>query len=183
MIQLALHILDIVENSTRAGATLVVIEITEDLKKDLLRIEIEDNGHGMSGEMLGRALDPFFTTKDVRRIGLGLPMLRQAAEHSGGHFEIVSSPAQGTKVCAEFRHGHIDRQPMGDVAGVITALIAGNPDTDFIYRHRYDGKIAVIDTREIRREIENIPINHPEILKYIREKIIEGLEEIGTENE
>ncbi len=183
MIQLALHILDIVENSTRAGAKLVTVDIAEDLQQDLLRIDIEDDGCGMSDEELNRVLDPFYTTKEVRRVGLGLPLLCQAAQQCGGRFDIVSKAGSGTKVHAEFRHGHLDRQPMGDMAGAITALIAGNAAVDFVYRHHNGDQVALIDTREIKKEIEGVPINHPEVLNFIREKIVESLEDIGIKNQ
>ena len=179
MLELALHILDIVENSTQAGATLVCIAVTEDLERDVLTIEIKDDGHGMDQEQLGKVFDPFYTTKEVRRIGLGLPLLYQATQQCDGHFEIESQEGEGTRICAEFRHSHIDRQPVGDMAGVITALIAGNPCVDFVYWHRNADRSSVFDTREIRKEIENIPINHPEILNFIRTNIKEKLNEIG----
>jgi hypothetical protein len=183
VIQLALHILDIVENSTRAGAKLITVVITENRQQDLFRIDIEDDGCGMSDEELSHVLDPFYTTKKVRRVGLGLPLLCQAAQQCGGRFDIVSKEGRGTKVRAEFRHGHLDRQPVGDIAGVVTALIAGNPAVDFVYSHRNSDQVALFDTREIRREIEGVPINHHEVLKFIHDKIEESLEEIGIKNE
>jgi hypothetical protein len=167
MLQLSLHVLDVAENSTRAGAKLVTIVITED-------------GRGMSEEALRKALDPFYTTKKVRRVGLGLPMLSQAARQCGGRFELESEEGVGTKVCAEFRHSHIDRQPLGDIAGAMVALIVGNPDIDFVYTHYYSDRVFSIDTREIKKEIDDIPINHPDILKFIRDSIKEGLEEVGV---
>jgi nitrogen fixation/metabolism regulation signal transduction histidine kinase len=180
MLELSLHILDIVENSTRAGAGLIRIEITEDPRKDLFRIEIEDNGRGMSKKTLARVLDPFYTTKTVRRVGLGLPMLYQATQQTGGRFEIKSEQERGTRVLAEFRYGHLDRQPLGDIAGTIVTLVAGNSDRDFIYIHRNEDQIFSLDTRELRKEIDDIPVDHPEILQFIRISIKKGLEEIGV---
>ncbi len=178
MIELALHILDIAENSTRAQASLVEITIVEDLIEDILSFEIRDNGSGMDEETLRKAMDPFYTTKKVRRVGLGLPMLAQAAQRAGGGFEIESSPGRGTRVCARFRHSHIDRQPMGDISGVISALVLGSPDIDFLYTHRKHGKTYILDTREIRRELGDIPLNHMEVLTFIRENVREGIEEL-----
>ncbi|OPY91295.1 MAG: Nitrogen fixation regulatory protein [Syntrophaceae bacterium PtaU1.Bin231] len=183
MLQLALHILDIVENSTRAGAKLVRIGITEDLKENVFRIEIEDDGRGMEPEKLRRVLDPFYTTKTVRRVGLGLPMLYQATQQTGGRFAIDSKVGEGTRVCAEFGHTHIDRQPLGDIAGTIVTLIAGNTDVDFQYVHRKGDLTFTLDTREIRNEIDDIPINHPEVLNFIRNSMKEGLAEIGANYE
>ncbi len=181
MLQLALHILDIVENSTRAGAKLVTIGITEDPGRDLLIIEIADDGRGMDQETLRKALDPFYTTKGVRRVGLGLPMLHQATQQCEGRFSIESEEGIGTKVRAEFRRGHIDLQPLGDIAGIIVTLIAGNPGIDFVYVHRKGVRTFTFDTREIREEMEDVPIDHPEVLKFIRSSISEGLDEIGLD--
>ncbi len=183
MLQLALHILDIVENSTRAGATLVTVVITEDRKEDLFRIEISDDGRGMSGEARRKALDPFYTTKGVRRVGLGLPMLFQATRQGGGQFAIESKEGAGTSVCAEFKHGHIDRQPLGDMAGTMTTLVAGNPEINFVYIHRNEDQVFTFDTREIKAQIDDVPINHPDILKFIRTSIEDGLEEVGVKYE
>jgi anti-sigma regulatory factor (Ser/Thr protein kinase) len=178
MLELALHILDIAENSTRAGASLIEITIVEDLDRDVFSMEIRDNGSGMDGETLARAMDPFYTTKKVRRIGLGLPMLAQAAEKAGGRFEIESRVGEGTRVYAQFQHSNLDRQPLGDIPGVMNALILGNPDVDFLYTHAKNGSSYTLDTREIRQELGDIPLNHLEVLSMIRENVREGLEEL-----
>lgn len=178
MIELALHILDIAENSTRAQASLVEITLIEDLASDILSLEIRDNGTGMDEETLKKAMDPFYTTKKVRRIGLGLPMLAQAAKNAGGRFEIESAPGAGTRVYAKFQHSHIDRQPLGDIPGVITTLILGNPDIDFLYTHTKNGNIYVLDTREIRSELGDIPLNHLDVIGIIRDNVREGIEEL-----
>jgi hypothetical protein len=181
MLELALHILDIAENSTRAGARHVDIHLNEDPDHDLLTLEIADDGAGMDKETLTKVLDPFYTTKKVRRVGLGLPMLAQAAESAGGQLTLSSEPGQGTQLNVTFGLGHIDRQPLGDAAGVMVTLIAGNPDVDFTYFHEHGDKTYLLSTAEIKKEIEDVPINHVEILKYIRSHIAEGLKEIGSE--
>ena len=181
MLELALHILDIAENSIRAGAKTVFIDITEDRMKDRLVIEIRDDGTGMDGATLKKAMDPFYTSKKVRRVGLGLPMLAEASERAGGRFTIESSEGKGTRVAAEFQLSHVDRQPLGDLTGVFMALIAGNPSIDFVCRHTCGEKVFTLDTREIRKEIEDVPLNHMEVLKFIRQHIMEGLSEIGSE--
>mgnify|MGYP001427523878 CR=1 FL=1 len=178
MIELALHVLDIAENSTRAQASLVEITLIEDLASDILSLEIRDNGRGMDEETLQKAMDPFYTTKKVRRIGLGLPMLAQAAKNAEGRFEIDSVPGSGTRVYAEFQHSHIDRQPIGDIPGVVSTLILGNPDVDFLYTHTKNGRTYVLDTREIRRELGEIPLNHLDVIGAIKDNIREGLEEL-----
>ncbi|MGZ3593475.1 MAG: ATP-binding protein [Syntrophales bacterium] len=181
MLEISLHILDIVENSTRAGAKTVSIDIIEDTARDILSLEIRDDGSGMTEDVLKKVIDPFFTTKTVRSIGLGLPMLAQAAERAEGRFIIESKGGEGTRVAADFKLSHIDRQPLGDISGTLVTLIAGNEDIDLIYRHEHNGKTYIFDTREIKREIEDIPINHVAVLNFIRNHITEGLKEIGAE--
>lgn len=182
MIELSMHILDIVENSTRAGATIVTIRILEDMKLDMLSIEITDNGEGMDSDSLKKALDPFYTSKEVRHVGLGLPMLYQATQSSEGKFSLESKRGEGTRVLAEFKQSHIDRQPMGDMGGTIMTLVAGNPDVDFTFMYLTNDSAYTFNTKEIRKEIENVPLNNPEILQFIRENITEGLKEIGAHN-
>ena len=180
MLELSMNILDIVENSTRAGANLIRISVTEDRGNDILRIEIADDGEGMEPDVTEKALDPFYTSKDVRRIGLGLPMLSHAAKITGGRFTIESEKGKGTVVTADFRYSHIDRQPLGDMPGTTATMIAGNPRVDFIYTHLSDGKSYTMDTREIKNELEDVPIEHPKVIQFIRENIRDGLKEIGA---
>ncbi len=181
MLTLANHILDIVENSTRAGAKLVEISIIEDAAADLLHLVIQDDGHGMNQEMQKKVLDPFYTTKTVRRVGLGLPLLKEAAERAEGTFLLNSVENQGTTVTATFKLHHLDRQPLGAIKSTILILIISNSEVDFFYKHRHNDRQFELDTREIRKEIEDIPINHPDIIEYIRGVVEEGLKEIGSE--
>ena len=181
MLTLADHILDITENSVRAGAKLIEISIDEDSENDLLTIEIKDDGHGMNQEVLQKVLDPFYTTKTVRRVGLGLPLLKDAAYRSGGTFHLESQENSGTTVKATFGLHHLDRQPLGSIIDTIIILIIANSEVDFFYKHRHNDRWLEMDTRDIRKEIEDIPINHPEIIKYIRGVIEEGLHEIEPE--
>lgn len=175
MIELALHILDISQNSLRAGASLVEISLVEDLINDRLDISIKDNGCGMNASEIEKALDPFYTTKKVRRIGLGLPMLKQAAIQTDGSFTIESEPGRGTTICAAFRHSHIDRQPIGDVAGAIVALILERPDVDILFTYRKDAYEYVLDTREIRETLDTVPLNNMDVIEYIRDSINDGM--------
>ncbi|OQA21266.1 MAG: Sensor protein kinase WalK [Actinobacteria bacterium ADurb.Bin346] len=168
MLELAQHILDIAENSTRAGAKLVTISVIEDQKDNRLTIEIGDDGCGMKEEELTKVLDPFYTTKKVRQVGLGLPLLKDAAQKAEGKFGLQSVPAKGTKVTATFQLDHIDRQPLGNITATLISLIAANLAVDFIYDHWHNGRRFVLDTRSIRAEIDDIPIYHPAIIKYIR---------------
>lgn len=181
MLELSLHILDIVENSTRAGAKRVYIDVIEDRRRDLLSIEIRDNGSGMSEDVLKKAMDPFFTTKTVRNVGLGLSMLAHAAERAGGKFIIESKGGEGTRVVAEFKLSHIDRQPLGNIASTLVTLVAGNTDVDFIYRHRHNDRKYILDTRAIKKEMGDVPMNHVKVLTFIREHVQGGLKDIGAE--
>jgi anti-sigma regulatory factor (Ser/Thr protein kinase) len=181
MLEIALHVLDIAENSTRAGARHVDIHLAEDPDRDLLTLEIIDDGAGMDKETLTKALDPFYTTKKVRRVGLGLPMLAQAATSTGGRLTLNSEQGKGTRLKVTFGLRHLDRQPLGDIAGVMVTLIAGNPDIDFTYCHERGEKTYLLRTEEIKKVIEEIPINHVEVLKYIRSHIAEGMNEIGSD--
>ncbi len=155
MEDLSLHILDIVENSIAASARRIEIVIDEDIENDLLSVEIRDDGHGMDEETLRRVLDPFFTTKTVRRVGLGLPMLAQAARESGGDIEIESRVGGGTKVRATFQHSHPDRKPLGDISETLRTLILSNPDAQFVYEHKKGEVCHRLDTEELKnRRIE-----------------------------
>jgi hypothetical protein len=181
MLELALHLLDIAENSTRALAKTVVLKVREDTGTDRLTLDIEDDGQGMDSEALTKALDPFYTTKTVRRVGLGLPMLAQAAERTGGKLMLESAPGKGTRLVATFGLRHLDRQPLGDVAGSLVALIAGNPDVHFFYVHEHNDRVYSLDTDDLKKELGDVPINHVEVLRYIREDVREGLKEINSE--
>jgi anti-sigma regulatory factor (Ser/Thr protein kinase) len=169
MEDLSLHILDVVENSTRAGADEIEISLLEDTGKDLLEIVIRDNGRGMEPEMLERATDPFVTSRTTRRVGLGMPMLAQAAREAGGEFKVMSEPGKGTEVRATFQASHIDRKPLGDISSTLITLIAGNPHVDFIFASHLNGEETLVDTRVIRAELNGAAtMNHPAVLKFIR---------------
>jgi anti-sigma regulatory factor (Ser/Thr protein kinase) len=169
---LSLHILDIAENSIRADATKIEIIITADTSKDLLRIEINDDGRGMDAETLARVHDPFFTTKH-KKTGLGIPLLAQAAEQAGGNVLIDSSPGKGTKVVATFQRGHVDRPPIGNMTETVMTLIAGHPDRDYIYEEREDNSVFRIDTRELKADLGDVPITEFAVLNAIRNELKE----------
>jgi signal transduction histidine kinase len=152
MEDLSLHILDIVENSIAAMAKRIEIRIDEDRAKDLVTIEIRDDGKGMDEQTLKKALDPFFTTRTTRRVGLGLSLLAQAARDSEGTFDLSSSPGEGTTVNATFRLSHPDCKPMGDIGQTIRVLVMSHPEIDFLYEHKTDNSTYRFDTREVRKE-------------------------------
>ena len=136
MEDLSLHILDIAENATRAGGKKVIIKLLAEQTNESLTLSIEDNGTGMDQETVNKVLDPFFTTKDNKSVGLGLSLLSQAAQQTGGQLRIDSKKGQGTKVTANFQLSHPDMIPIGDVFATMEVLIAGNPATQFILDYK-----------------------------------------------
>ena len=179
MEDLSLHILDIAENSIGAGAKRVEIRIVEDLDKDIFSLEIKDNGRGMSQEILKKATDPFYTTRTTRRVGMGLSLLSQSAREAEGDLSITSQEGQGTTVYTYFKHSHIDRRPLGNIVDTLIVLIAGNPDIDFFYEHKRNNNTYSMDTKEIKLELGEIPINTPAVIEIIKEDIRNGQTRLG----
>lgn len=168
MKELSLNILDITENSVKAGATLTEISITESENK--LIISIKDDGCGMSEDIVRSVVDPFYTTRTTRKVGMGIPLFKMAAEQTGGKLEIVSDTGEdhGTTVTAYFYKDHLDFTPLGDVISTVTTLIQGHPDTDFLFTHLIDDKEIRLDTRELRAVLEGVPLNTYDVLEWIR---------------
>ncbi len=182
VLELSLHILDVLENAIEAGATRVKLRIEEDLEADRLTIEIIDNGKGMDEETLARVLDPFFTTRQTRHVGLGLPLFAAAAERCNGGLHIESQVGQGTRVVATFQHSHIDRAPLGDVKGTLLAFLMTERPVDLHYVHRVDGRTFEFDTAELRAELGDVPLTHPAVRRWLREFIAEGESELQMTN-
>lgn len=177
MTEISLNVLDVSENSTRAGAQLVSISVTADRVRDILTIVIADNGCGMTAEQAAHVTDPFFTTRTTRKVGLGIPFFKYAAESTGGSFHIESEPGKGTTVTAVFGLSHIDRMPLGDMNATIHNLIVYHPDTDFVYTYTYNDASFTLDTRQMREILGGIPLNSPEISDYIMEFLRENQQE------
>jgi len=175
---LSLHILDIVQNSISAKARLIEIEIEEDVEKNMFQIRIKDNGCGMTEETAQKALDPFYTSRTTRKVGLGLPLFKQNAEQTGGNLTITSELTKGTTVTATFIHNHLDRPSLGDIVGVMGILIMANPTIDFIYTHSLNNEIAEFDTRPVKEELDEIPIHLPEVIRSLKEMMRNNLKEI-----
>jgi len=176
MEDLSLHILDIIENSINAGAKRIELTIKEDAKKNIFMIKIKDDGKGMSKDTINKALDPFFTTKENKRIGLGLSLLAQATEEVQGNFKIHSKEGSGTTICAKFIYDHMDRKPLGDIAETIITLIASHGHTiDFLYKHQKHNHSFLLDTISIKKELGDLAIDDPEVLELIRNRINEEL--------
>ena len=167
MEDISLHILDIAENSVRARAKRIEITVLRDAAKNEISIELIDDGDGMDAETLARIRDPFFTTKR-KKTGLGIPFLAQAAEQADGSLIVESVPGKGTRVAVRFSWAHIDRPALGNMAETILTLIAGHPDIDLVYEERDGGRSFRLDTGEIKRELDDVPINTPAALEAIR---------------
>ncbi len=178
MEDISLHILDIAENSISAGATLVQIRLDKNTKEDIFSVTIEDNGKGIPEESLPQVLDPFYTTRTTRKTGLGLSLLAQSAREAGGDISIKSTEGKGTVVEAHFRPGHIDMKPLGDIVDTMIVLITGNPQVDFVFSFCKDGREHTLDTRQIRAELEEVPLSSPGVLSLIRNNIEEILTDI-----
>ncbi len=174
MQELSLHILDLAQNSIAAGAALVELTVAEDTAADTLTIAIGDNGRGMTSEQLREVSDPFYTTRTTRKVGLGVPLFKMAAEQAGGRFSIRSQAGKGTRVEGVFGLSNIDRMPLGDMAGTVSALIAGSPDRDFLYRRTRDGEGFALDTRELRKTLGDVPLSNGEVAVWIREYLEEN---------
>lgn len=167
MKELALYLLDITKNSTAAGATLVEVSLVED-PKDTLTVTISDNGRGMSQALLAAVGDPFTTTRTTRKVGMGVPLFRMAAEQTGGSVELESAEGVGTTVRAVFHLDHLDCPPMGDLPGTAAMLIQGSPDADFRFvRTTPKGEYA-LDTREMREMLgPDVPLDSPEVFAWV----------------
>ena len=175
MTEISLNILDVAENSTRAGASLVTISVEADFSSDRLTVVIDDNGSGMTPEQVEQVTDPFFTSRSTRKVGLGVPFFKFAAESTGGSFTITSEPGVGTTVTAVFVLSHIDRMPLGDINTTIHTLIVYHPETDFLYQYRYNDCSFVLDTREFRQILgDGIPFDMPDISAYIMDYLTEN---------
>ncbi len=181
MLELSLHILDIVNNSVKAGASLITVKINEAILKNLLTISIEDNGCGMDPAFLSEVTDPFRTTRTTRKVGMGLSLFKAAAESTGGSLKIFSEKNVGTKVDVTFVYDHIDRQPLGDMGETMLTLISGNTEIDFIYMHTVNDKVFTVDTREVKRILgDEVCLGNPEIVMWLSDYIREGLDEISS---
>jgi len=178
MQELSLNVLDVAENSVRADASLIGITVEEDTAADRLTIIIEDNGKGMTREQVQAVTDPFYTTRTTRKVGLGIPFFRMAAQLTGGDLTIQSEVGKGTTVTATFGLTNIDRMPLGDMNGTVSTLVQCNPRVDFRYVRRLDGREMVMDTREFREVLGDVPLDSPEVLQFLRDYLAENTAEL-----
>lgn len=174
MKEISLHIMDIVQNSITANASLIELLLNIQTRKNRFSIIIKDNGKGMSKEMVASVTSPFVTTRTTRKVGLGIPLFKAGAENAGGTFEISSELGKGTEVKAIYVLDHIDRPPIGDFAGTVHSIIICNPDIDFMIGVTFDEREELLDTREIRKILgEDVPLDLPDVSAWIRERLDE----------
>ena len=179
MREIALHLLDIAENSVAARATVISISICENLIDDTLHASVQDNGRGMDPDILIRVTDPFVTSRTTRKVGLGIPLLKAAAEACNGYLSITSTPATGTRLEVEFQRSHIDRMPLGDITGTILTLIVAYPQINWVFNYKIvtpqGNNEYIFNDKPIKEYLEDIPLSEPEVLTYLRELLESGV--------
>ena len=175
MRELSLNVLDIAQNSISAGASLITLSVDENTADNRLTLTIADNGRGMTPEQLEQVRDPFYTTRTTRKVGMGIPLFRMAAEMAGGDLNIQSQVGVGTTVTAKFELRHIDRMPLGDINGTVSTLIRLNPNLDFVYRYHTKSGEYELDTRELRQVLDGVPLSEPDVMAWIDAHMAEGL--------
>jgi len=178
MRELSLHILDIAQNSINAKAASIRIVVIEDLTADKMTIKIKDDGTGMDSETVRKVIDPFYTTRTTRSVGLGIPLFKSSAEQCEGYFDIKSQLGSGTEIIAHFKHSHLDRVPLGNMPETIVTIINACDHIDLLYTHTYNGLTFTLNTKEIKKLLDGVPISNLDVITWLREYITEGLNEI-----
>jgi anti-sigma regulatory factor (Ser/Thr protein kinase) len=178
MRELSLNILDIAQNSIVAGASLTEIVVREDTEKKELLIGIYDNGKGMTEEQVSNVQDPFFTTRTTRKVGMGIPLFKMAAEQTGGSFKIDSQVGVGTRVEAVFKTDSIDFTPVGNMEATISTIVSMNEDKDFIYIRSLDDKEFTFSSAEIKQILDGVPLSEPSVIMWIEGHIKEQTDEL-----
>ncbi|MEG0571250.1 MAG: sensor histidine kinase [Oscillospiraceae bacterium] len=174
MQELSLNILDIAQNSIKANASLIEIIVEKNTTDKTLKITINDNGCGMSKLQVEHVVDPFYTTRTTRKVGLGVPFFKMTAQMTGGTFLINSTPNIGTNVVATYNYEHLDMLPLGDMPSTMMSLVCVNPNINFIYKYIVDNNEFCFDTFEIKKILDGVLINSPEILTFIKDFIAEN---------
>lgn len=180
MRELALHLLDIAENSAAADASIIRIEIVEELAKDRLTLCVEDDGKGMSEEMVKRVIDPFVTSRTTRKVGLGIPLLKEAAEACNGSLTITSKLGVGTRVFVDFQRSHIDRMPLGDLSTTFLNLLIAHPAIHYIFRYIVGDKEFFLDDQSIKGELQGVSLTEPVVLSFLRNFFESGVNGIQS---
>lgn len=175
MKDISLHLMDIAQNSIVAGANLIVFRLFTEGKPAKLIFEIEDNGKGMDKDFLKEVTDPFKTSRTTRKVGLGIPLLKQSSQMAGGELSLQSELLKGTSLRATFDVNHIDRIPLGDVSETMKMLIMANPQVSWIVKFSSEMSDFELDTEEIKRQLDGIPIQNIDVLNWIQNTISNGV--------
>lgn len=178
MRELALHLLDIAQNSVTARARTITISVCEDTLADRMHLAVEDDGSGMDAETVQRVVDPFVTSRTTRNVGLGIPLLKAAAEACEGFLTIQSQLGQGTRVDVEFQRSHIDRMPLGNIAETFLTLVVGCPEVHWRLVYQFDQDTFEFDDAEFKQTLEGIPLSEPTVLGYLRGYLQEGIAQV-----
>ena len=175
MREISLTLLDLAQNSIKVEASLIEIEFSISEKRNLIEFTIDDNGYGMTNEELEKVTDPFFTSRAERRVGLGVPFCKLACEQAGGSFSITSEKDVGTKLYASFQLDHIDRQPVGDLAGSVLFIVTASEKSDVIFKFKTDETDFSFDSREAKEILGGLPINTPDVVSYLEDMFRENI--------
>ncbi len=182
MKELAMHVYDLMENSTAANSTEVKLTIRDSLKDNIYAFTIEDNGKGMTPEFMAKVTDPYTTSRTTRKVGLGLPLIKMNTENCGGGMKLQSEVGKGTRLDFWFQHNHWDRPPMGDIAGTIVMLCAAHEDIHIIYKHITDEDEFVFDTDKIHEALDGMSMNDVKVMGWLKDMVQENLEAIHYNN-
>ncbi|MBN2346325.1 MAG: sensor histidine kinase [Candidatus Aminicenantes bacterium] len=172
---LAFHLMDLVQNAVSAGAATIDLRISESARGDLLTLEVVDDGSGMDRQTLLQAQDPFFTSKSFKKVGLGIPLLKATAQACRGDFHMASRPGRGTRVRARLQMSHIDCPPLGDLEGTLLSLLVSLERVNLRFRYRSARGEFSLASKDIRRQAGSLHFSHPDVFRFLREYIREGL--------
>jgi hypothetical protein len=181
--ELALHLLDIAENSVAANARNITLTVIEDYAKDRLHMSVEDDGKGMDAEMIRQVVDPFVTSRTTRKVGLGIPLLKEAAEACKGFLTITSAIGVGTKLVVEFQHSHIDRMPLGNLPDTVLSLVIAYPQVHWRFYYQVNDQKFDFDDQLIKETLDGVSLTEPDVLAYLRQLLQTGVSEIKLESE
>ena len=175
MQDLAMHLLDIVYNSIAAKASLIKITLINSVQKDRLSLKIEDNGCGMDEQTVEKVQSPFYTSRTTRDVGLGIPLFKSTALSCDGNFSLSSKEHVGTVIEANIKKSHWDCPPLGDIANTLCVLIQADISIDYVFVYEDDDHTFEFDTKMIKETLEDVPLNHPDILNWLEGYIKEGM--------
>lgn len=184
MREISLHLLDIAENSVAAGARNITLSVVEDLQNDRLTASIVDDGKGMDEKTVQSVVDPFVTSRTTRKVGLGIPLFKEAAEACNGRLTIQSEVGKGTRLDVSFQRSHIDRMPLGDLASTILTLLIANPQIHWVFSYKMHPSGSqsdvefLFDDQPVKDTLEGIPLCDPGVLGFLTSILEEGVDEV-----